>query len=136
MAPVINAQNPDLRAFFDGGGKLMMYIGSYEHTNYTAHLGYVEKVRKTVGAAKTDESVRVFVVPGMYHCGGGIGADTFEKLGTIERWQETGKAPDVIEAAHVEDGKVVFTRPLCACPKTARYKGSGDPSKAENFTCR
>jgi feruloyl esterase len=136
VAPVINAQNPDLSAFFNRGGKLMMYVGSYEHTNYTAHLGYVEKVRRTVGAAKTDESVRVFIVPGMYHCGGGIGADTFEKLGTIERWHETGKAPDVIDASHVEDGKVTFTRPLCAYPKTARYNGSGDPSKAESFSCR
>ena len=136
VAPVINAQNPDLSAFFNRGGKLVMYIGSYEHTNYTAHLGYVEKVRKTVGAAKTDESVRVFIVPGMHHCAGGLGADTFEKLGTIERWHETGKAPDVIDASHVEDGKVTFTRPLCAHPKTARYKGSGDPSKAESFACR
>jgi feruloyl esterase len=136
VAPIINAENPDLSAFFNRGGKLMMYIGSYEHTNYTAHLGYVEKVRKTVGAAKTDESVRVFIVPGMYHCAGGIGADTFDKLGAIERWQETGKPPDVIEAAQVRDGKVVFTRPLCAHPKTARYNGSGDPSKAESFSCK
>jgi len=136
VAPVINADNPDLSAYFDRGGKLMMYIGSYESTNYTAHLGYIDRVRKTVGAKKTDSSVRVFIVPGMYHCGGGIGADTFEKLGTIEQWHKTGTAPDVIDASHVEDGKVLFTRPLCAYPKTARYNGSGDPSKAENFTCR
>jgi feruloyl esterase len=115
VAPVINAENPDLSAYFDRGGKLMMYIGSYEHTNYTAHLGYVDE---------------------MYHCAGGIGADTFDKLGAIERWHETGKAPDVIEASQVKDGKVVFTRPLCAYPKTARYSGSGDPSKAESFSCR
>lgn len=136
VAPVINAENPDLRPFFDRGGKLMMYVGSYEHTNYTAHLGYVDSVRKTVGAAKTDASVRVFVVPGMYHCAGGIGADTFDKLGAIERWHETGKAPEVIEASQVKEGKVVFTRPLCAYPRTARYDGSGDPSKAESFGCR
>jgi feruloyl esterase len=136
VAPVINADNPDLSAFLNRGGKLMMYIGSYEGTNYTAHLGYLDQVRKTVGAKKTDDSVRVFIVPGMYHCGGGIGADTFEKLGTIEQWQKTGKAPEVINASHVENGEVKFTRPLCAYPKTARYNGSGDPSKAENFSCK
>jgi feruloyl esterase len=136
VAPVINADNPDLSAFFNRGGKLMMYLGSYEYTNYTAHLGYIDQVRKTIGAKKTDDSVRVFIVPGMNHCAGGIGADTFEKLETIERWHETGKAPDVINASHVEDGKAIFTRPLCAYPKTARYQGSGDPSKAENFVCK
>jgi feruloyl esterase len=137
VAPVINADNPErLARYFNRGGKLILYIGSYEDTNFTAHLGYLDKARQIAGTKKTEDLVRVFVVPGMGHCGGGIGADTFDKLGAIARWQETGKAPDALDASQVKDGTVTFTRPLCAYPKWARYDGSGDSTKAENFSCK
>ncbi len=136
MAPIVDAYNPDLRAFFAHGGKLMMWIGTGEYTNFSAHLAYLHKVRRIVGHKTFDKSVRLFVVPGMGHCGGGdCAADTFEKLETIVDWHQTGDAPDVLDASHVVNGTVTFTRPLCAYPKWARYNGSGDPTKAENFTC-
>ena len=93
-------------------------------------------MRKIVGLKTFKKSVRLFVVPGMGHCGGGdCAADTFEKLETIVDWHESGEVPDVLDALHVVSGTATFTRPLCAYPKWARYNGSGDPSKAENFTC-
>jgi feruloyl esterase len=136
IAPLLNADNPDLRPYFSRGGKLIMYLGSYEGTNFTAHLGYLDKVRKVTGNKSVDERVRTFIVPGMGHCGGGIGAESFDKLGAIMQWQRSGKAPEVLDAAQVRDGKTNFTRPLCAYPKTARYNGAGDTAKAESFSCK
>ena len=69
IAPIIDANNPDLSAFFDHGSKLMMYVGTGEFTNFTAHLVYFQKVRRIVGSETFDKSVRLFVVPGMGHCG-------------------------------------------------------------------
>ncbi len=139
VAPIIDADNPDLRPYFNHGGKLMMYIGTEEYENYSAHVVFLNKVRDIVGTEAFEKFVRLFVVPGMHHCGGGDNAcDTFPKLETIVHWYETGSAPDVLDAAHVDrkTGETSFNRPLCAYPETARYKGSGDPSKAENFVCR
>jgi feruloyl esterase len=74
-------------------------------------------------------------VPGMGHCGGGAGCDTFEKLGTMDEWVDKGKTPDQILSSKVVDGKVIRTRPLCAYPLVARYKGSGSEDDAANFVC-
>lgn len=136
IAPVINAENPDLRPYFKRRGKLLLWIGTSEYTNYTAHLAYLDKVRRIVGPTTFDKSVRLFIVPGMGHCGGGeCAADSFRKLDAVVDWYDTGRAPDVLDAAHVESGVVLFSRPLCAYPETARYNGEGDPDLAESFTC-
>ena len=76
------------------------------------------------------------MVPGMLHCSGGPGADTFDAVAALERWVEQGVAPDVLAAAHRTKGIVDFTRPLCAYPAVATYDGKADPKRAESFTCQ
>ena len=72
----------------------------------------------------------------MGHCGGGEGPNVFDKVGALERWREQGNAPEKLEASHSTDGKVDRTRPLCAYPQVARYKGTGSIDDAANFVCR
>jgi feruloyl esterase len=72
----------------------------------------------------------------MMHCRGGAGPDQFSMMGVIERWRETGAAPDAIPAYHVAANRVDMSRPLCAYPEVAVYKGSGNPNDAGNFVCR
>jgi feruloyl esterase len=76
------------------------------------------------------------MAPGMAHCAGGEGPNTFGKIGVLDRWVEDGKAPDSIIASHVTSGKVDRTRPLCPYPQIAQYKGSGSIDDAANFVCK
>ena len=84
---------------------------------------------------RSDDWVRLFMAPGMAHCAGGEGPETFDSLSVLEQWVEQGKAPDRIVAAHSTQGQVDRTRPLCAYPQVARYNGSGSIDDAANFTC-
>jgi feruloyl esterase len=134
----INATNPDLKPFVAHHGKLIMYHG-WTDTNITpqATVDYFGKVvDKMGGPAQTAQSVRLFMVPGMNHCGGGEGPNVFNMVSALERWVEDGKAPDQVMASHLTSGKVDRTRPLCPYPQTAQYKGTGDPNDAANFTCK
>ena len=76
------------------------------------------------------------MVPGMLHCGSGPGPDQFNKMAVMERWREAGTAPEQIVAAHVTNGQVDRTRPLCPYPQVAVYKGTGTINDAANFTCK
>jgi feruloyl esterase len=78
----------------------------------------------------------LFMAPGMAHCGGGEGPNTFDKMTVMERWQEKGQAPERIVASHITGGKVDRSRPLCAYPQVARYKGTGSIDDEANFVCR
>ncbi len=133
----INAINPDLSAFTGHGGRLIMYQG-YTDTNIPPGnaITYYESVEKKIGAAKTSEAVRLYMAPGMNHCGGGEGPNSFDMLGAMERWVEDKSAPDAILASHSTEGKVDRTRPLCPYPQVAKYKGSGSIDDAANFSCR
>ena len=95
---------------------------------------YYEQVVDKMGPS-TDEFFRLFMVPGMFHCGGGVGTSQFDMATAVLKWVEAGTAPARIEAGRVVAGKVVRTRPLCAYPQTARYKGTGSIDEASNFTC-
>jgi len=129
--------NPDLRPFFDRGGKLLMYHGwSDPQVTPMNSVNYLESVQKSVGKKKAADSIRLFMMPGVNHCAGGPGTDTFEKMRTLETWVEHGVAPSRIEASHSSSGKIDKTRPLCPYPQTARYNGSGDPNEASSFTCK
>ena len=75
------------------------------------------------------------MVPGMGHCAGGPGTDTFDKVAAMEQWIENGQAPDKIIASHMTDGAVDRTRPLCPYGKVAKWKGSGSTDDAANFAC-
>jgi feruloyl esterase len=88
------------------------------------------------GPAQATQSVRLFMVPGMNHCGGGEGPSVFNMVSSLDRWVEDGKAPDQVLASHLTDGKVDRTRPLCPYPRTAQYLGTGDPNDARNFVCK
>src|SRR5690606_22729025 len=97
-------------------------------------VNYYNAVVDTLGDDVTD-SVRLFMVPGMGHCGGGTGTSTFNLLSVIDNWVATGEAPDSIPASRVVQGEVVRTRPVCPYPQQAVYTGTGSTDDAANFIC-
>src|SRR5215471_5452967 len=134
----INALSPDLKAFFARGGKLLMYHGwaDPQISPLNATTYYEQVVKAAGGAGKVSGNYRLFLAPGMAHCGGGEGPNDFDKIGTLEQWVEHGKAPDQIVASHSKGGAVDRTRPLCPYPQVATYKGSGSIDEAANFVCK
>ena len=133
---LLDASNPDLAPFFRSNGKLLMYHGwSDPGIPARASVNYYEAARARTGRAATD-SLRLFMVPGMGHCGGGDGVTSFDFVSELDRWVTTGKAPATIPASRVQAGKVERTRPLCAYPQFAVYKGKGDVNDAASFECR
>ena len=101
---------------------------------FKAHYLLGSTVEK-MGDKRVNDSVRLFFAPGMAHCGGGEGPNTFDALTPLEQWREQGKAPTEIIASHLTNGKVDRTRPLCPYPQVATYKGAGSIDQAENFVC-
>jgi feruloyl esterase len=87
------------------------------------------------GLADTKRFYRLFMVPGMYHCNGGPGPNTFDAVKALEDWVERGAAPERIVATHSTSGTVDRSRPLCPFPQEAQWKGSGATDRAENFVC-
>jgi feruloyl esterase len=81
------------------------------------------------------DSIDLFLLPGVLHCGGGPGPDTFDKMAAISKWVEQGQTPARIVASHLTDGKVDRTRPLCPFEQVAKYRGVGDTNDATNFSC-
>ena len=131
------SMDPNLKPFTGHSGKLLMYHGwSDQQVPPRNTINYYDSVIKTLGAARTTDSVRLFMVPGMGHCGGDVGTDTFDMVSVIEQWVENGKAPDRIPAAHLTDGKPDRTRPLCPYPQVAVYIGIGSTNDAGNFVCK
>ncbi|HYR84888.1 MAG TPA: tannase/feruloyl esterase family alpha/beta hydrolase [Terriglobia bacterium] len=134
----INAINPDLGAFQKHGGKLLMYHGwSDPNVPPESTINYYKSVLDKMGSGpKSSEWLRLFMVPGMGHCGGGEGPNTFDMVTMLEEWVEKGKAPEQIVATRRTNGQVDRTRPLCPYPQTAKYKGTGSTDDAANFVCR
>jgi feruloyl esterase len=157
--PVLNSNNPDLRSFRDNGGKLIQYHGWGDAAiSPLSSIDYYERVRAFLSRfpdarhANTDPTdfYRLFLVPGMAHCAGGIGPNDFGNtrnstvtdaehnlLTALEAWVEQGTAPARLIGTGTMVGEPAkpLTRPLCPYPEIARYRGEGDPSKAENFSC-
>ncbi|MFN7916332.1 MAG: tannase/feruloyl esterase family alpha/beta hydrolase [Vicinamibacterales bacterium] len=132
----IDATNPDLTAFFRRGGKLLLTHGWADpQTPPLNGVDYYTRTKAAVGNAAADASLRLFMVPGMGHCEGGVGTDTFDAMEPLSQWVERGVAPERFEARRVVDGAVVRTRPLCAYPNVARWNGTGDSNAAANFSC-
>jgi hypothetical protein len=149
MESLYDSGNPDLRDFKAAGGKLLMYQG----TNDVAVLpqiteDYYETVERSMGGqSATQIFFRLFVLPGVEHCGGGDGADTVDYLSALEEWVEHGKAPDRLNAAHMrtehspmqmpafplDPGDIQFTRPVYPYPTRAQYRGHGDTQDAASF---
>jgi feruloyl esterase len=130
-----NANNPDLAKFRRRGGKVLMTYGWADAIlQPLMGVNYYERAVATNGP-DTRDFFRLFMVPGMAHCAGGIGPDRHDAMTALINWVEKGKAPDAIVASKVTDGKVVRTRPLCAYPQVARYSGQGSIDDAANFRC-
>ena len=132
----INATIPDLTAVKMRGGKIVHYHG-WADPGVTARMSveYYEAAMKTMGEKETKDFYRFFPVPGMFHCGGGPGCGNADWLTAVVNWVEKGVAPDMIVGGHVEGGQTTRTRPICAYPTVARYKGTGSIDAAENFNC-
>ncbi len=128
----VDAVDPDLGRFKSGGGKLLLTHG-WSDTGITPEttIWYYENVLDTMGGNQ-DDWIRLFLAPGMGHCGGGPGVNSFDSIGALEKWVEKGVAPDQIMGI----GADALTRPLCPYPQYAEYDGTGDLKKAENWTCR
>ncbi|HKV05606.1 MAG TPA: tannase/feruloyl esterase family alpha/beta hydrolase [Candidatus Acidoferrales bacterium] len=159
-AAILNSADPDLRKFKARGGKLIQYHGWGDAAiPPQSSINYFESVQAAMGKKgrtpdfrATQDFYRLFMVPGMSHCGGGIGANVFgngrsqetdaehDVVSALDRWVEKGVAPDQIIATGWVEGDqakgVAITRPLCPYPQEAHYKGAGDINDASNFVCQ
>jgi feruloyl esterase len=128
----VDAVDPDLSKFKARGGKLLLYTG-WGDTGITPEntVLYYESVLDKMGKNQADFT-RLFMVPGMAHCGGGPGPNTFDTIGTLEAWREKGTAPASITGFNSQSG---LSRPLCPFPQYAKYKGTGNMKDAANWSC-
>ena len=134
----IDELDPHLAAFARHGGKLLIYHGwADQQVAPGSSVEFYQQVRAlSPDPSRASNWVRLFMAPGMGHCGGGEGPDTFDTVSALERWVEHRKAPARIIASHLVAGRVDRTRPLCPYPEVARYNGSGSIDDAVNFSCR
>jgi len=128
----VDAVNPDMSKFKKGGRKLLITHG-WSDTGITPEntLWYYNSVLDKMGKNQSDW-MRLFMVPGMGHCGGGPGVNTFDSIGALEKWVEKGVAPDQMMGI----GAQGLTRPLCPYPQGPEYKGTGDLKDAANWACK
>jgi len=130
-----DAKNPDLSKFRKRGGKLLMTYGWADSIlQPMAGVNYYEQASAKNGP-ETKDFFRLFMVPGMEHCGGGIGPDRHDPMTAMIDWVEKEQAPASMIASRVVENKVVRTRPLCAYPQVARYSGQGSIDNASNYRC-
>ncbi len=155
MARTMNATDPNLKPFQSRGGKLILYHG-WNDAAISAYnsIDYYSNVGTTMGQQTAASFVRLYMVPGMQHCGGGPGPDDFGQVGApvssdpqqsvalaLEQWVEKGVAPSTIIATKfatddpAKGPSPKMTRPLCPYPQAAKYKGTGDTNSAANFVC-
>ena len=146
LGPMVNALSPDLSAFQSRGHKLIVYHGwadalvtPGEAINYREAVLAHQRQHSGARAAadvrrKTDQFYRLFMIPGMAHCGGGPGLSGFKAMDALLKWVEEGSPPDSILASG-KPGGVDVQRPVCPYPQVARYRGVGDEHAAASFFC-
>jgi feruloyl esterase len=153
-ARALNATDPNLKPFRARGGKLILYHGWGDVAIPAPNtIDYYNRVVATMGPRNTDSFLRLFMAPGMQHCGGGPGPNSFGQgansppydsehniYTAVEQWVEKGVAPSkIIATKYVDDFNpergIKMTRPLCPYPQVAKYKGTGDTNDAANFVC-
>jgi hypothetical protein len=149
---VIGTDSTDLERFINHKAKDITYHGAADQLIFTrGSTNYFERLHEKYGANNVDNFARLFVVPGMGHCGGGPGLNSFgnglpvpadpqhDIFRALVDWVEFGNAPEsIIATKYINDNPasgVAFTRPLCVFPKVARYSGSGNSADAANWTC-
>ncbi len=134
-AATINATDPDLSAFRERGGKLLMYNGWADMAVTT--FGTIEYFESVLAHdATASEDARLFLMPGMDHCNGGVGPSVVNYLDVMDEWVTTGKAPDEVPVYWPdEDRQLAGSRLLCAYPQVAKYDGQGDPRDVSSFSC-
>lgn len=135
----MNAFNPDLSKLQARGGKLILWNGEQD-TAVTARdvSRYYDSVVRAMGQAATDQTLELFLAPGVGHCSGGTGPDRIDLLRAMVRWVEEGVAPSKQGLTHqrfTAAGQMDMERPACRYPAYPRYKGSGDPNRPESFSC-
>ncbi len=136
MRGLMQAVDPHLGPFATHGGKLIIYHGWADFgVDPLTTIAYVEAVSAATPHPR-EEFLRLYLVPGMFHCSGGSNVDSFDLMTPLIDWVEHRKMPDGLTAARMEDNKVTRTRPLCAYPSVARYSGSGNPDEAHSFDCQ
>ncbi|HEY2033146.1 MAG TPA: tannase/feruloyl esterase family alpha/beta hydrolase [Rhizomicrobium sp.] len=147
VGPVINSNNPDLSAFEAHGGKLILFQG-WDDAAVTAlgTIQYYRAVEAKMGLAKTQNFARLFLAPGMMHCGDGPGPNNLDCITALEQWREGGIAPEKVAAAHYDNMLAVLagmqaanptaTRPICAYPAVAHWTGTGSADDAANYVCQ
>jgi feruloyl esterase len=136
LGPIINSISPDLAAFKENGGKLLIYQ-SWNETWVPPRTitQYHDKVSETMGGEEAiDDFFRLFLVPDIGMCPA-MFPGTFAAMDALQKWREEGVAPHQITASYTDGPRVYRTRPVCEYPEVAIYKGEGDPNKAENFRC-
>ena len=134
--PLVEPASTNLSTFSGDGGKLIFFHGDSDPWfSPLDTLEYYKSLAATNGGGdKVTEWSRMFLVPGMGHCGGGLALDRFDMLSAVVNWVEKGAAPDaVIATGRAFPGR---SRPLCAYPKHAQYTGSSNSEDARNFTCQ
>ncbi len=133
-----HARDPaKLRPFIAQGRKMILYHGASDPSIPASQsvAFYRELAEQQQGIERTQENVRLFLVPGMHHCSGGPAPDRFDTLSAIEAWVEHGKAPDVIQASTRPESPVQHRLPLCPYPQQARYRGTGEITDPSNWSC-
>jgi len=139
-AGYIEVTDPNLQAFKARGGKLLFYHGWNDGGTGGAisplnTINYYSSVLAKMGP-KQDDWLRLFMVPGMDHCGGGPGPNQFAVVQAMDAWRDQGKAPNQITAYRVTNDRVDMSRPLCPYPQVAMYKGTGNTNDVANFVCK
>ena len=145
VGSALDATATDLRPFLTRSGRLLMYQGWDDAaTTAGSTIAYFKAMRRASGSASANQT-RLFMAPGVAHCAGGKGPDTFDALGALDGWVTQAKPPETMIASQYEDGQAVrwgaqakplSARPICAWPKTPHYKGSGPATDAKSFICR
>jgi feruloyl esterase len=126
-----------LKPFIAQGRKMILYHGASDPSIPASQsiAFYRELAEQQQGIERTQENVRLFLVPGMHHCSGGPAPDRFDTLSAIEAWVEYGKAPDAIQASTRPESPVQHRLPLCPYPQQARYRGTGEITDLSNWSC-
>ena len=132
---ILDVPSDGLSRFFQGGGRLLLSHGWADGLIPAPNtIAFYKSMTANMEPEKAADSVRLFMVPGMGHCGGGDAPCVIDMLSVIDKWVDQGKAPDSIIASRPPNEKPM-TRPICRYPQIAKYKGSGSIDDAANFTC-